>query len=65
MTEDVHTWAAAALRKTLRRCAEKAAGELERAGRANSAIPMLKVEARQQLEDARAVRERAKRAGLA
>lgn len=63
-TPDSNTWAAAALRETLRQCVLKLTARLERVGRANAKVDALRVEAREQIAQAAAIREDAKRAGL-
>lgn len=62
---DSHTWARAAVRETLRRCVLRLVAELQRKGRANLGIEAMKVEGAAQVATAKAIKEDARRAGLA
>lgn len=64
MAADVHTWAAAAVRATLRRCVLSLAAGLDREARRYGANKATRMEAAEQAETARQLRDEARRAGL-
>jgi len=63
-TKDDFVWAVAAWRETLRRCTLSLAAQLERKGRAHMALPAMRVEGREQMELAKSLRAKARKAGL-
>lgn len=62
--EKTREWAAAAVRETLRRCVLILCAQLQRQGRANLGIDSMRTEGAGQLEAAKAIRSRSKKAGL-
>lgn len=62
-TDDLHTRAAEALKASLRRAVADLVKDLDTGGRANMAVPALRVAGREQVALAEKIRKRAARTG--